>query len=128
MTDKLQNEHHLEFLSLTGGCTGLSESTLAKMPHCWKSHVTAHIYIIFVGEAQGCGGILNTTSGRFGSIDSNLDGLYEHNLDCRWTIFGGDNKVIQLNIEGIDIEQHPSCVYDYIKVGPNPYLDNIGLS
>ena len=35
-------EHHLEFLSLIGGCTGLSESTLVKMPHCWKSHVTAH--------------------------------------------------------------------------------------
>ena len=31
-------ENHLEFLSLTGGCTGLSESTLVKMPHCWKSH------------------------------------------------------------------------------------------
>ena len=38
-------EHHLEFLSFKGGCTGLSESTLVKMPHCWKSHVAAHIYI-----------------------------------------------------------------------------------
>ena len=34
-------EHHLEFLSLKGGCTGSSESTLVKMSHCWKSHVTA---------------------------------------------------------------------------------------
>ena len=41
MTVKLLTEHHLEFLSLKGGCTGLSESTLVKMPHCWKSHVTA---------------------------------------------------------------------------------------
>ena len=32
----------LEILSLKGGCTCLSESTLVKMPHCWKSHVTAH--------------------------------------------------------------------------------------
>ena len=31
----------MEFLSLTGGCRGWSESTLVKMPHCWKSHVTA---------------------------------------------------------------------------------------
>ena len=30
---------------LKGGCTGLSESTLVKIPHCWKSHVTAHISI-----------------------------------------------------------------------------------
>ena len=40
MIVKLLTEHHLEFLSLTGGCTGLSESTHVKMPHCWKSHVT----------------------------------------------------------------------------------------
>ena len=42
MTVKLLTEHHLEFLSLKGGCTGSSESTLVKMLHCWKSHVTAH--------------------------------------------------------------------------------------
>ena len=43
MTVKLLTEHHLEFLSLKGGCTGSSESTLVKMPHCWKSHVTAQM-------------------------------------------------------------------------------------
>ena len=40
---KLLTEHHLEFLGLKGGCTGSSESTIVKMPHCWKSHVVAHI-------------------------------------------------------------------------------------
>ena len=45
MTVKLLTEHHLEFLSLKGGCTGSSESTLVKMPHCWKSHVTAQILV-----------------------------------------------------------------------------------
>ena len=33
----------LEFLCLKGGCTASSESTLVKMPHCWKSHVMAQI-------------------------------------------------------------------------------------
>ena len=42
MTVKLPTEHHLEFLCLTGGCTVSSESTLFKMPQCWKSHATAH--------------------------------------------------------------------------------------
>ena len=37
MTVKLLTEHDLDFLSLKGGCTGSSESTLVKMPHCWKS-------------------------------------------------------------------------------------------
>ena len=46
MSVKLLTEHHLEFLSFTGGCTGSSESTLVKMPHCWKSHVTAQFVII----------------------------------------------------------------------------------
>ena len=44
MSVKLQTEHDLEIISLTGGCEGSSESTLVKMSHCWKSHVAAHIY------------------------------------------------------------------------------------
>ena len=43
MIVKLLTEHHLEFLSLNGGCTGSSEPTLVNMPHCWKSHVTAQL-------------------------------------------------------------------------------------
>ena len=43
MSVKLLIEHHLEFLSLKGGCTGSSESTLVKMPHCWKSQVMAQM-------------------------------------------------------------------------------------
>ena len=43
MNVQLLAEHLLEFLSLKGGCTGSSESTLVKMPHFWKSHVTAHL-------------------------------------------------------------------------------------
>ena len=45
MNIKLLTEHHLEFLSLKGGCTGSFESTHVKVPHCWKSHVTAQIQI-----------------------------------------------------------------------------------
>ena len=43
VTVKLLTEQNLEFLSLTRGCTGSSESTLVKMSHCWKSHDAAHI-------------------------------------------------------------------------------------
>ena len=44
MTVELLTEHCLEFLSLTGGCTGSSESTLVKMSNCWKSRAAAPIY------------------------------------------------------------------------------------
>ena len=43
MSVKLLTEHHLELLGLTGGCRGSSESTHVKMPHCWKSHILAHL-------------------------------------------------------------------------------------
>ena len=46
MIVKLLTEHHLEFLSLKGGCRGSSESTHAKMRHCWKSHALAHIKML----------------------------------------------------------------------------------
>ena len=38
MIVKLLTEHHLECLSLKGGCRGSYESTHVKMPHSWKSH------------------------------------------------------------------------------------------
>ena len=46
MSVKLLTEHDLEFLSLKGGCKGSFESTLVKMPHCWKSHIMAHIFYV----------------------------------------------------------------------------------
>ena len=45
MIVKLLTEHHLQFLSLKGGCRGSSESTNINMPHCWKCHALAHIWI-----------------------------------------------------------------------------------
>ena len=43
MIVKLLTENHFEFLSLTGGSRGLSESTLVKMSNCWKSHAAAQL-------------------------------------------------------------------------------------
>ena len=48
MIVKLLTEHHLEFLSLKGGCRGSSESTLVQMSNCWKSHASAHIMVMFL--------------------------------------------------------------------------------
>ena len=45
MIVKLLTEHHLEFLSLKGGCRGSSESTLVKISNCWKYHVAARILL-----------------------------------------------------------------------------------
>ena len=57
MTLKPLTEQHLQFLSLKGGCTDSSESTLVKVPHCSKSHVAAHSipYWATTWENQQCG-------------------------------------------------------------------------
>ena len=49
MTVKLLVEQHLEFLGLNVSCAGSSESTLVKIPHCWKSGVTAQLFSIITG-------------------------------------------------------------------------------
>ena len=43
MIVKLLTEHHLELLSLLGGCRCPPESTLVEMSNCWKSHAAAHM-------------------------------------------------------------------------------------
>ena len=62
MTVKLLTEHHLEFLHLKGDCIGLSESIHDKIPHCWKSHVTAHIILIVNASKYGILTIIELTS------------------------------------------------------------------
>ena len=48
MTVKLLIEHHLEFLSLKGGCRGSPVYVHVKMPHCWKSYVAAHLCLLLI--------------------------------------------------------------------------------
>ena len=50
MIVKPLTEHHLEFLSLKGGCRGSSESTLVKMSKCWKSHALAQLLYYIVAS------------------------------------------------------------------------------
>ena len=60
MSVKLLTEHHLEFLSLIGGCTGSFEYIHIKMPHCWKSHIAAHMYELYRRLSPGpCGYFLH---------------------------------------------------------------------
>ena len=49
---KILTEHPYEFLSLKRSCTGLSETTLFKISHCWKSHVAVHTFCIYMPELQ----------------------------------------------------------------------------
>ena len=54
MTIKLLTEHHLEFLSLKGGCTGSSEFTHVKMLEitCCGSYGLAHKILVLIAYVQ----------------------------------------------------------------------------
>ena len=58
MIVKLLTEHHLEFLSLRGGCRGSSESTLVKLLEIsYVKHIAAHMlytYTLFSCVAALC--------------------------------------------------------------------------
>ena len=67
MIVKLLTEHHLEFLSLKGGCTGSPECTLVKMPHCLKSHIMAYCLIpLYYSCGTVCLSLLGTWQGQNG--------------------------------------------------------------
>ena len=55
MNVKLLTEHHLEFLSLKGGCIDSSESTLVKMSNCCKSHAAAQFLCSLQSTLQWTG-------------------------------------------------------------------------
>ena len=53
MIVKLLTKRYLEFLSLKGGCTGSSKSTLVKMSNCWKSHALAQFILLAITKQEG---------------------------------------------------------------------------
>ena len=73
MNIKLLTGQHLEFLTLKRSCTGSSECTLVKMPHCWKSHVAAQL-LFMVYFAAECPSLCPPRDGGM-NIKYSLDGL-----------------------------------------------------
>ena len=85
MTVKLLTEHQLEFLSLKGDYTGSSKSILVKMPHCWKSCVTAQM-VIFYGWLINTKMLIDNRSRGSISNHSNLEdglGMFRQLLHCQ---------------------------------------------
>ena len=66
MSVKLLTEHRLEFVSLKGGCTGSSESTLVKMPHCVAAQFM--IYCLRADEYDTLGTFISQRKGKFRQV------------------------------------------------------------
>ena len=89
MTVKLLTEQHLEFLSLKEGCTGPFEYTLVKMPHCWKSHITAQLYLTIFRVLEDI-----ALAGKRNFTPSCLSGGMQRKLSVAIAFMGGSKTVI----------------------------------
>lgn len=87
-----------------------------------------------LGELEGCGGRINTTSGAVNirSPDADNDGKYDQFLDCQWLVVGPDFQIIDLaftsfTLEGQQRRGRPTggettatsddiCPFDYVEV------------
>ena len=92
MIVKQLTEHHLEFLSLKGGCTGSSKPTHVKMPQCWKSHATAHI--VFAPNTS-----INRTEPTFTSTIRRSGLIWFHAISYSSTVFFNHNPVLNERFE-----------------------------
>ena len=48
--------------------------------------------------------------------DFDGDGMYDHNLNCSWTIVADSDKIVQLSIFDFEAEEDEECRFDTLKV------------
>ncbi|KFM76021.1 Cubilin, partial [Stegodyphus mimosarum] len=70
--------------------------------------------IFFDTTAVGCGGILSSPSGSI--VSPNYPQAYPFNADCEWLIRVSHGSAISVTIIEIDIEEHETCMYDYLQI------------
>ena len=69
---------------------GYSESSLVKMPHCWKSHVTAHLYF------KDCGSIASPVDGSVSySKNTTYQSVASFSCDTGYTISATTTRTCQ---------------------------------
>ncbi len=71
--------------------------------------------VIYTGPRQGCGGLIQATSGTIGSVDADSNGEYEPELDCTWQISVPTDQVVRLTFNTFALEGG-DCDYDYVEV------------
>jgi hypothetical protein len=77
--------------------------------------------MIFTGERQGCGGLVNLTSNaqqQLRAPDAAVlprNGHIDGELDCQWTVIAPPGKVIRLQLTQIDMTES-GCSGDYLEV------------
>lgn len=65
-------------------------------------------------DKPGCGGTLTSPTGSFTS--PSYPYAYNHDAFCVWTMTVAQGSQIILTFTDMDVEDHSSCVFDYVKV------------
>ena len=60
--------------------------------------------------------VLQGQSGWIHSFDYDSNGLYDPNLRCTWVILKKSGSNLLLNIHAMDIEDHATCDFDFLRV------------
>ena len=63
---------------------------------------------------KGCGGVFTTPNGAIQS--PNHPQNYPHNTNCEWNITVAEFQTVKLTFKEFDLEDHSSCIYDYVAV------------
>ena len=114
MSVKLLTEHRLEFVSLKGGCTGSSGSTLVKMPHCWKSHVAAQ----FMRRCVRYAGYIHISKKR-----KNSDKYHKSSFSCMQCAVSCSSSLnfffMQTHEKETQLGNYVLCAKsDFVRLGP----------
>lgn len=70
---------------------------------------------IFILKDETCVGDLRVQAGII-TYPEEVNSNYTNMQDCFWTITVGEDKIIKLRFEWIDIEPSDTCEYDYLEV------------
>ncbi|XP_066539114.1 cubilin [Hoplias malabaricus] len=66
----------------------------------------------------GCGGPIKAPSGEIHSPE--YPNKYPNNVDCSWVITVDEGHRILFNFTDLDIENHSSCIWDYVDIHDGP--------
>lgn len=67
-----------------------------------------------------CGGIVKNASEIIKSpMDTDDNGVYKSNLQCRWLVYAPIGYVIQMNFLNFELEKDSACKYDFVKIFNN---------
>ncbi|KAJ8980750.1 hypothetical protein NQ317_013755 [Molorchus minor] len=70
-----------------------------------------------------CGGDIHVDS--VGHLESpNYPEEYQPNKECIWKITTEEHHQIALRFQSFDIEDHVSCIYDYVEIRDGPIMDS----